>query len=73
MDKEGFDLCGVADVENDETANVQNANFLKHIRIFEKCSRYGSQNQCDFILSDKPQYEVDILLAIPCGKGGDGR
>lgn len=70
---ESFDLCGVADAESGKTAKVQNANFLKHIRIFEKCSRYSMQNQSDFILSDKPQYEVDILLAIPCGKGGDNR
>jgi len=73
MDEESFDLCGVANAESGKTANVQNVNFLKHIRIYEKCNRYGSQNQCDFILSDKPQYEVDILLAIPCGKGGEDR
>jgi hypothetical protein len=68
-----MDLCGVADAESTKKANVHKANFLKQIRIFEKCSRYGSQNQSDFILLDKPQYEVDILLAIPCGKGGDDR
>jgi len=79
MGEECFDLCGVANAESGKKANVQKANFLKQIQIYEKCSRYdsqkqyGSQNQCDFILSDKPQYEVDILLAIPCGIGGDNR
>ena len=62
-------LSGFSDSKNSKTANVQSENFLKHIRIFEKCSRYVSQNQCDFTVSDKPQYEVDILLAIPAGKG----
>lgn len=71
--EERLDLGGVEDAESGKKANVQKKNLLKHIRIFEKCSRYGSQNQSDFILSDKPQYEVDILLAIPCGKGGDDR
>ena len=70
---EGFDLGGVTGAGCGKTANVQKANFLKHIRIFEKCSRYGMQNQSDFILLDKPQYEVDIVLAIPCRKGGDDR
>ena len=73
MDEESFDLCGVADVESGNKANVQKVNFLKHILIYERCSRYGMQSQSDFILSDKPQYEVDILLAIPCVKGGDDR
>ncbi|KJS21600.1 MAG: hypothetical protein VR72_09680 [Clostridiaceae bacterium BRH_c20a] len=73
MGGEGFDLCGVAGAESGKTANVQKANFLKQIQIYEKCSRYGMQNQSDFILSDKPQYEVDILLAIPYGKGGEDR
>ncbi len=68
-----MDLCEVKDSENSDTAIVQKVNFLKHILIYEKCSRYGMQNHSDFILSDKPQYEVDILLAIPCGKGGDDR
>ena len=71
--EERLDSCGAAVADSGKTANVQKANFLKHIRIYEKCSRYRSKNQCDFILSDKPRYEVDILLAFPCGKGGDDR
>jgi hypothetical protein len=65
MDEGRLDLCGVSDAERGKKANVQSANFLKHIRIFEKYGRYGIQSHSNFILSDKPQYEVDILLAVP--------
>ncbi|HOJ10070.1 MAG TPA: hypothetical protein PK733_05695 [Clostridiales bacterium] len=59
---ESLDLCRVNGLEKCQKANVQNLNFLKHISIFEKCSCYSSQNQCDFIISDKPQYESEEIF-----------
>jgi hypothetical protein len=62
----------LAGIQNGKTANVQNPNFLKHISIYERFQRFGSVNEGAFIKTDKPQYEVDILLAIPDVKGGYG-
>jgi hypothetical protein len=70
--QESLDLCGLAGIQNSKTANVKNPNLLKHISIYERFKRLGSLNEGSFIKTDKPQYEVDILLAIPYVKGGYG-